>query len=660
MRWNALLVALIGAAMATAACNTNAPDSRGEATVESPSTEEGGEAAEGAAEHVYDSEDAWGLVGAPTKGSTEALVTIVEFSEFQCPFCTRVRPTLDQILEEFDGQVRIVFKHLPLGFHDRAEPAARASMAAHQQGKFWEFHDLAFDNQRALTDENFIAWAEQLELDMDQFRADLENEELHARVAADAALAGELGIRGTPNFLINGQTVTGAQPFDNFAEVIRAEITAMEEAIEGGATRQEAYEARIEANRSAAAQQARQEPEQRRPARPQPDPNDELYVPVGQSPIIGPENALVTIVEFSEFQCPYCQRVGATLDQVVEEYGDQVRIVFKHNPLSFHDRAEPAARAAIAAQNQGQFEAFHDLAFQNQRALTDENFIAWAEQLGLNIEQFQADMASEETAARIQEDQALARRLQAGGTPHFFVNGMRLRGAQPFASFQRVIDAEIEKANEAIAGGATLENVYETLQADANRGNARMITPPEPEGGAAAPTPSNDPVEINTDGFPALGADEPVVTMVEYSDYTCGYCRRFHNTIYEAIEGYEDRVRVVFKHFPRGADTIALAASAAHAQGQFWEFSDGVFEGNVRDRDGLIALANELGLNEAEFIATMDSPDTRTSVAAQKSEGQGFGVRGTPTWFLNGVRHVGAYDTARLRAAWDEAIETAE
>lgn len=653
MRWG-LLLALF-AAMLVAGCQRTTPDARETATAQGPS--EGSAAPTG---HVFDPQDTYALAGSPVKGSEQALVTIVEFSEFQCPFCSRVVPTMTELLAnpEFGSKIRVVFKHLPLDFHDRAMPAARAAYAAHRQGKFWEFHDLLFENQRGgLNDADFTTYATQLGLNLEQFAADMASPEAQAAIDADVAVATRLGIRGTPNFLINGRPLTGAQPADQFATIIREEITAMEALIAQGKTASVALGERIAANQAAAPAAGAQQQAQR-PARPTPDPADELYVPVGASAVKGPDDALVTIVEFSEFQCPFCSRVGPTVQQIIDTYGADVRIVFKHNPLSFHERAPAAARAAIAAQNQGKFWEYHDILFQNQQALADADLERYAEQLGLNLEQFRRDIAAPETQARIDEDMALARRLAAGGTPHFFINGTRVRGAQPFEQFQRVIDAELTEARALVTAGTPRAGVYDALQADANRAEARMITPP-PQAAPEQPAAPTGPVNITVTDEPFLGSATAPVTMVIYSDYTCGYCKRFHTTIYEAHAGYEDRVRVVFKQFPRGADTLALAAWAAHQQGQFWPFSDRLMAGGVSDRDGAIALAGELGLNVERFTTDMDAPATRERVAAQKAEGQGFGVRGTPTWYLNGMQNVGAFDTARLRAAWDAALAPA-
>ena len=165
---------------------------------------------------------------AHTKGSDEALVTIVEWSDFQCPYCSRVTPTIKQIAEQYGDEVRVAFKHNPLGFHPRAKPAALAAEAAGKQGKFWEMHDKLFENQRELKKDKLVEYAQAIGLDMKAFEADLESDAIKAMVEADKALAAKVGARGTPNFMINGKQVSGARPFDSFKEVIDAELKAVE------------------------------------------------------------------------------------------------------------------------------------------------------------------------------------------------------------------------------------------------------------------------------------------------------------------------------------------------------------------------------------------------------------------------------------------------
>jgi protein-disulfide isomerase len=182
------------------------------------------------------------------------------------------------------------------------------------------------------------------------------------------------------------------------------------------------------------------------PTRPtRPDPAQVYEVEIGDAPVRGDSDAKITIVEFADFQCPYCGHVGPTLDQIMDEYGEDVRIAFKHLPLSFHEQARGAHQAAEAAHRQGRFWEMHDLIFANQRRLSEEDYLGYAAEMGLDLQQFKSDAASQSVKSRIAEDLETARSLSVTGTPAFFINGRFLSGAQPFASFQRVIEEELAK-----------------------------------------------------------------------------------------------------------------------------------------------------------------------------------------------------------------------
>ena len=163
--------------------------------------------------------------GAQAKGPETAPVTIVEFSEFQCPFCARVAPTLQQIQATYKDSVRIVWKHLPIASHKDAAGASLAAEAAGRQGKFWEFHDRLFADQTKLGPEDLKQHAKELQLDMSRFETDLLDGDHQTRIEADVAEAKALDILGTPGIFINGRFVAGAQPFDVFAKIIDEELT---------------------------------------------------------------------------------------------------------------------------------------------------------------------------------------------------------------------------------------------------------------------------------------------------------------------------------------------------------------------------------------------------------------------------------------------------
>ncbi len=201
---------------------------------------------------------------------------------------------------------------------------------------------------------------------------------------------------------------------------------------------------------------------QKRPAAGRPDPAAVYKVELGDAPVKGSATALVTIVMWTDYQCPYCARVQDTLDQIAENYGRKVRFVHKHNPLGFHPRAMPAALAAEAARRQGKFWKMNDRLFDNQKQMTDENFRKWAKKIGLKVRRFEKDMKDGELKRRIEADQAQGIALGARGTPAFFINGRFLSGAQPLANFSQVIDEEIVKAKKLLDRGVPATRIYET------------------------------------------------------------------------------------------------------------------------------------------------------------------------------------------------------
>ncbi len=156
----------------------------------------------------------------PQKGPADAPVTIIEYTDFQCPYCARGSRTLDLVRKHYPDKVRVVFKNLPLKMHKQAEPAARAALAAHKQGKFWEYHDRLFQNSSNLKDETYAKLAADLGLDVDRFNADMASGEIAAQLQTDMEQAKALGFNGTPRFLVNGVEIKGAYPPDYFVTVI--------------------------------------------------------------------------------------------------------------------------------------------------------------------------------------------------------------------------------------------------------------------------------------------------------------------------------------------------------------------------------------------------------------------------------------------------------
>jgi len=167
----------------------------------------------------------------PARGAKDAKVTIVEFSDFQCPYCARAHETMsNQVMKEYDGKVKLVYKFFPLGFHPWAEPAAVAAACAYQQDpdSFWKLYDYFFTNQQQLNPQNVKEKAQEelkgTKVNMDKWNDCFDNKKTLDMIKADQADGAAVGVTGTPAFIINGRKISGAQPFQNFKAVIDDEL----------------------------------------------------------------------------------------------------------------------------------------------------------------------------------------------------------------------------------------------------------------------------------------------------------------------------------------------------------------------------------------------------------------------------------------------------
>ncbi|WP_224362202.1 DsbA family protein [Hyalangium versicolor] len=588
------------------------------------------------------------LEDSPRLGNDEALVTIVEFSDYQCPFCSRAHTTVQKLREDYGNKVRVVMKQNPLPFHPRAKPAAMAALAAGEQGKYWEMHDLLFANNRALEDTDFEKHAQEIGLDLPKFKQSQTNPKFQQIIDRDQALASQLGANGTPAFFINGRFLSGAQPIENFKAIIDEELSKAETLVKNGTKPGQVYAAIIEKG------QARAAPPQ--PAAPQqPSGPRKVEVPV-DAPVQGEKTAKVTIVEWSDFECPFCSRVEPTLAKVRETYGKDVRIVWRNQPLPFHSHAKPAAEAAMAAHEQGKFWEMHGKLFANQKALERADFERYAQELKLDMGKFKQALDSGKFRARIEADSAAGTAVGATGTPNFFINGRQLVGAQPFENFKQVIDEELGKADKLLASGVKPENLYaKIMEAAANA--------PPPSEPAAPAEPPVQKIEIGK--APVKGPDNAPVTIVAWSDFECPFCGRVIPTVQQVEQEYKGKVRIAFKHQPlpfhANARLAATAAMAAQEQGKFWEMHDKLFSNQrALDRASLEKYAQEIGLDVGKFKQALDTDKFKAQIDADSAEGMRVGANGTPTFFINGRTFVGAQPFENFKKVIDEELKKAQ
>lgn len=583
----------------------------------------------------------------PVYGKRDAPVTVVVFSEFQCPFCAKVEPTLDQVKSTYGDKVRFVWKNEPLPFHDKAKPAAEAAQAvflAKGSEAFWKFHDTAFKNQKDLSAENYEKWAVAAGVDAAKFKEKLKV--AGKKVDEDHELAKKVGINGTPGFLINGVTLSGAQPFDKFKAVIDQELEKANAKIKSGTPKDKVYVEMTKENKKNA------------PAKPDADEDDDgakpddktvFAVPVGTSPVLGDKNALVTIVEFSDFECPFCARVEPAMKELREKYGNKIRLVWKHEPLPFHKKARPAANFSIEARAQKGDKGFwdaHDKMFQNQKALDQADLEKYAADLGLNVEKVKAAIKDDKYKKEIDADSELAEDVAASGTPHFFINGRRLVGAQPTEKFVKIIDEEIKKAQDIVAKGTPADKVYETILKEAKSTTKLIAVPPN---------------------APFRGGANAKVIIQEFSDFECPFCGKVEPTVNEVLKTYGDKVKLVWRDKPlpfhKKAPLAAQAAREAYKQkgnDAFWKMHDKLYENQSKpeglSRESIDGYAKELGLDMGKFKTAMDNETHKAAVEVDEKAATEAGVNGTPHFNINGISISGAQPFDKFKKAVDKAL----
>jgi protein-disulfide isomerase len=395
----------------------------------------------------------------------------------------------------------------------------------------------------------------------------------------------------------------------------------------------------------------------------------ESPIPVtSDDPVWGNRGAPVTIVEFSDFQCPFCSRVEPTMDQVRSTYGpDKVRVVWKNQPLPFHDKAKGAAEAAqavFALKGSEAFWKFHKSAFTNQKDLGPESYEKWAVAAGVDAAAFKKELASGKHKKKVDEDQQLANKVGANGTPAFRINGAELSGAQPFEKFKELIDKELGKANAKIAAGTPKDKVYvamssENFKAPAKKGD-------DEEEGEKEDTKTVWRVPVGNS--PILGNKDAIVTIVEFSDFQCPYCKRVEPTLKEVRDTYKDKVRIVWKHeplpfHPRAIPASALTLEARAQKGDkgFWDAHDKLFEIQPKlDDADLEKAAEDLKLDTKKVMAAIKDGKYKKDIDADMELGDDVQASGTPHFFVNGRRLVGAQPADKFKKIIDEEIKKFE
>ncbi len=339
------------------------------------------------------------LVAADGTGSEPTAVKVDVYSDFQCPYCSQfAKPVRELESKGVEGlKTQVTFHNFPLSFHPFAQLAHQAALAAGEQGKFWEMHDLLFANQAALQREKLLEYAQKLGLDMDRFRKDLDSEPVKQAIERDKAEGAKLGVNGTPTFFVNGKTYSGTKSYEQLKQLVQGEQKRMWSLTE-----------------ITDAQMAK-----------------------------GPADAPVTLEFWADLESPVTRPAGAVLAEVMARYPAAVRLQFRNFPLAFHPQAGLAHEAAMDAARQGKFWEFESYILEHQDALREQDLVAYAGKLGLDQKKFAETIRQRRYSGRVEADLEEGAKRGLRGSPVVFVGGRRIDGVPSLAMLTEYVEAEL-------------------------------------------------------------------------------------------------------------------------------------------------------------------------------------------------------------------------
>lgn len=605
---------------------------------------------------LYDADD-------PAEGAKEPLVTIVEYSDFECPYCSKLANAMSSVVAANEADVRLVFKQFPLPMHARAEPAARAALAAHAQGQFWGMHDRLFADKSKLSDADFERYATELGLDLEKFRAALKDEATQKRVLDEMNEGRVLQVASTPTFFVNGRKFEGSKDADAIAQIIEEERIAAQKLIAAGVKRNEIYAYFMHAAKPGGGQAKPVDPTHKRGEASR---IPSYAVPIGPGrPTRGPEDALVTIVEFGAFGCEQCASSQAVLAGVLAEH-PEVRHAFRQLPEA---ASEPAARASIAAGAQGKFWALHDALVRPGAPTDAAELRKLAGTLGVDLARYDADIGSEAVSTVIKEDRAVADKVRGTAPPPiFFVNGRFLPAGSRAEEFEALIKEESDKARMfQQAEGVTATELYEALR-KSWRGFAMIEEAAKGQqlqpGGVAKPgdAAAVPAAVVPTGPVPTLGdAKKAKVTIVACTDFDCPSCARGSKVLAQLRDTYGEQLAVQFRHFSpqgrRSGEAGHLAALAAAKQDKFWPMHDALYESrSARTPAALEKLAAGAGVDVETWKKDVADEALRKRLEEDNAACAALGIKSLPSYAVGETIVRGAQPVEKFAVILDPLL----
>jgi len=519
-------------------------------------------------------------------------------------------------------------------------------MAAHKQGKFWEYHDVLFKNQKALKKPQLIQYAKDLGLDMPKFKQGLRDAKIALKVDNDTKACEVVGknsknqqgkpLGGTPAFYINGIPLSGAQPFAEFQKVIADQIAKGKALEKKGVARKEIPRKLAAESKNGGPFVARYFFDEIALTTEGAGP-DRFKVKVNAKRNASRGNAAspLTLVHFTDFTDPKSKEATDTIKVLEGAFPGKFRIANKAYVNITDDTAMLVSEAALAAKAQGKYWEMHDKLFAGQGAHTRADLGRYAMEIGLDAVKFAQALDKRTYKADVIRDVRDALGVSATTRPLIFINGSRIDGAD-IDDLKWTAGEELKSAEKAIKGGTKAADLYAKL---IKKGTYKEAT----TGKASS---------FNLKDAAMLGSPTAKIKIVEFSDFQCPYCSTVGEPLKKLVKKYPEQVMVAFKHFPlsfhKEAKMCSQAALAAGKQGKFWEMHDRIFtliQNRIpKDQKAKVypekvqGFAQDLGLDMDKFNADMNSAAIKKQVEDDMAEGSRKGVRGTPSVFINGQK----------------------
>lgn len=411
------------------------------------------------------------LDGAPSVGAEHGLVTIVGFLDVGCGYCGKGHEVMRKLLAKHGDKLRIVFRDFPLGSPSSISfKAAEAAYSVYEQkGKkaYWDFQEKVFTSDK-MDEERLIVLAKEAGAEAEHVKKDLKNRVHKEKVKKNIEIGRRFGVEGTPTFFVNGQKIPGFIPLEGFEKIYQAALSQGEALLEKGTARKNVYSKLTEDGETKVKYLEKGE----KAGGPKKlDPEATFKVPIDPAyPHKGTSDALVTIVVFSDFQCPHSRRLSSSLDMMVKKYPKEVRLVFRNLPLPMHPRAYDAAEASLAVfrlKGVDAFWLFHNKLFQNQDDFSPAALEKLVKEVGVDVEAYRKARVEHTYRPQVRSDLAFAQKLGIEVSPQMFINGKALAGAVSLQKLTDAVERELKNARELVKSGVAQAKVYDKIMESA-------------------------------------------------------------------------------------------------------------------------------------------------------------------------------------------------